>query len=101
MVNGWTWRGQVSSQFLTGAVAMVQDPAQTVGSSNCITQMEAAGPDGDDLYISCTMPSVELGTVGGGTNLPPQQACLQVPARPAVLRLKTNQFICVNMLSSL
>ncbi|PWA26469.1 hypothetical protein CCH79_00001184 [Gambusia affinis] len=70
--------GQVSSQFLTGAVAMVQDPAQTVGSSNCITQMEAAGPDGDDLYISCTMPSVELGTVGGGTNLPPQQACLQM-----------------------
>ena len=55
-----------------------QDPAQTVGSSNCITQMEASGPGGEDLYISCTMPSIELGTVGGGTNLPPQQACLQV-----------------------
>lgn len=40
--------------------------------------MEAAGPDGEDLYVSCTMPSIELGTVGGGTNLPPQQACLQV-----------------------
>lgn len=57
---------------------MSQDPAQTVGSSNCITQMEAAGPEGEDLYISCTMPSIELGTVGGGTNLPPQRACLQV-----------------------
>lgn len=59
-------------------VSVSQDPAQTVGSSNCITQMEAAGPEGEDLYISCTMPSIELGTVGGGTNLPPQQACLQV-----------------------
>ncbi|XP_053196011.1 3-hydroxy-3-methylglutaryl-coenzyme A reductase-like isoform X2 [Scomber japonicus] len=59
-------------------IACGQDPAQTVGSSNCITQMEPAGPDGEDLYISCTMPSIELGTVGGGTNLPPQQACLQM-----------------------
>ncbi|KAJ3605260.1 hypothetical protein NHX12_027310 [Muraenolepis orangiensis] len=59
-------------------IACGQDPAQTVGSSNCITQMEATGPGGEDLYISCTMPSIELGTVGGGTNLPPQQACLQM-----------------------
>ncbi|KAF5896745.1 3-hydroxy-3-methylglutaryl-coenzyme A reductase-like, partial [Clarias magur] len=59
-------------------IACGQDPAQTVGSSNCITLMEAAGPTGDDLYISCTMPSIELGTVGGGTNLAPQQACLQM-----------------------
>uniref|UniRef100_A0A673CCK1 3-hydroxy-3-methylglutaryl coenzyme A reductase n=1 Tax=Sphaeramia orbicularis TaxID=375764 RepID=A0A673CCK1_9TELE len=59
-------------------IACGQDPAQTVGSSNCITQMEPAGPEGEDLYISCTMPSIELGTVGGGTNLPPQQACLQM-----------------------
>lgn len=57
---------------------VLQDPAQSVGSSNCITLMEASGPVGEDLYISCTMPSIELGTVGGGTNLPPQQACLQV-----------------------
>uniref|UniRef100_A0A671TPW4 3-hydroxy-3-methylglutaryl coenzyme A reductase n=1 Tax=Sparus aurata TaxID=8175 RepID=A0A671TPW4_SPAAU len=59
-------------------IACGQDPAQTIGSSNCITQMEAAGPDGEDLYISCSMPSIELGTVGGGTNLLPQQACLQM-----------------------
>ncbi|KAI4882884.1 hypothetical protein NFI96_013107 [Prochilodus magdalenae] len=59
-------------------IACGQDPGQTVGSSNCITLMEAAGSDGEDLCISCTMPSIELGTVGGGTNLPPQQACLQM-----------------------
>ncbi|KAL0979002.1 hypothetical protein UPYG_G00179170 [Umbra pygmaea] len=59
-------------------IACGQDPAQTVGSSNCITLMEAAGPTGEDLYITCTMPSIELGTVGGGTILAPQQACLQM-----------------------
>uniref|UniRef100_A0A674CDH2 3-hydroxy-3-methylglutaryl-coenzyme A reductase n=1 Tax=Salmo trutta TaxID=8032 RepID=A0A674CDH2_SALTR len=59
-------------------IACGQDPAQTVGSSNCITLMEQAGPEGEDLYISCTMPSIELGTVGGGTNLAPQQSCLQM-----------------------
>ncbi|KAG9355057.1 hypothetical protein JZ751_001770 [Albula glossodonta] len=59
-------------------IACGQDPAQTVGSSNCITLMEATGPTGEDLYISCTMPSIELGTVGGGTNLSPQQSCLQM-----------------------
>ncbi|XP_061427042.1 LOW QUALITY PROTEIN: 3-hydroxy-3-methylglutaryl-Coenzyme A reductase [Lethenteron reissneri] len=59
-------------------IACGQDPAQNVGSSNCMTLMEATGPYGDDLHISCTMPSIEIGTVGGGTNLAPQQACLKM-----------------------
>lgn len=49
--------------------------------------MEPTGPKGEDLYITCTMPSIELGTVGGGTNLPPQQACLQVQLEPMILSL--------------
>lgn len=40
--------------------------------------MEATGPHNDDLHISCTMPSIEVGTIGGGTVLPPQSACLQM-----------------------
>ncbi|XP_071994408.1 3-hydroxy-3-methylglutaryl-Coenzyme A reductase [Engystomops pustulosus] len=59
-------------------IACGQDAAQNVGSSNCITLMEATGPTNEDLYISCTMPSIEIGTVGGGTNLAPQQACLRM-----------------------
>jgi len=42
--------------------------------------METCGPHDDDLYISCTMPSIEVGTVGGGTVLPAQAACLEVSA---------------------
>ncbi|XP_012277434.1 3-hydroxy-3-methylglutaryl-coenzyme A reductase isoform X2 [Orussus abietinus] len=57
-------------------IATGQDPAQNVGSSNCMTLMEPWGPDGTELYVSCTMPSIEIGTVGGGTGLPAQGACL-------------------------
>lgn len=59
-------------------IATGQDPAQTVVSSNCITVMEPAGEDLADLYISCTMPSIETGTVGGGTSLPGQRAALKL-----------------------
>lgn len=61
----------VSAVFL----ATGQDPAQNVESSNCITLMEEEEDTGD-LWISCTMPSIEVGTVGGGTSLPAQAACL-------------------------
>jgi hydroxymethylglutaryl-CoA reductase (NADPH) len=59
-------------------IATGQDPAQNVASSQCLTVMESHGVNGEDLYISCTMPSIEIGTVGGGTILPPQAACLQM-----------------------
>jgi len=34
--------------------------------------------DGQDLWISVTMPSIEVGTVGGGTHLPAQESCLKM-----------------------
>ncbi|KAG9398831.1 3-hydroxy-3-methylglutaryl-coenzyme A (HMG-CoA) reductase isozyme [Aphanomyces cochlioides] len=55
-------------------LATGQDPAQNVESSSCMTTMEKTA-DGD-LYISVTMPSIEVGTVGGGTHLAPQKSCL-------------------------
>lgn len=70
-------------------LCVLQDPAQNVTSSNCILLMEAAGPDRDDLHITCTMPSIEVGTVGGGTVLPPQAACLEVsPLEPCCYLLQ-------------
>ncbi|KAK2178713.1 hypothetical protein NP493_532g01007 [Ridgeia piscesae] len=59
-------------------IATGQDPAQNVCSSNCLTVMEATGTNNEDLYVSCTMPSIEVGTIGGGTVLPPQAACLEM-----------------------
>lgn len=62
----------VSAMFL----ACGQDIAQTVESSHCITLMEIV--DEKDLYISVTMPCLEVGTVGGGTHLPTQSAMLDL-----------------------
>ncbi|KAL8200325.1 hypothetical protein R6Q57_011664 [Mikania cordata] len=58
-------------------LATGQDPAQNVESSHCITMMEAVN-GGKDLHISVTMPSIEVGTVGGGTQLASQSACLNL-----------------------
>ena len=46
-------------------LATGQDAAQNVESSNCITLLSAEN-GGADLHVSCTMPSIEVGTVGGG-----------------------------------
>ena len=58
-------------------LATGQDPAQNVESSNCLTIMDY-GDDGTSLHVSVTMPSVEVGTVGGGTHLPAQAGCLDI-----------------------
>lgn len=59
-------------------IATGQDPAQNVTSSYCSTSMEPCGDTNDDLYVTCTMPSLEVGTIGGGTVLSGQSACLEL-----------------------
>uniref|UniRef100_A0A095A364 3-hydroxy-3-methylglutaryl-coenzyme A reductase n=1 Tax=Schistosoma haematobium TaxID=6185 RepID=A0A095A364_SCHHA len=54
-----------------------QDLAQVVDSSSCLTQLEVDLSD-DSLVASVTMPCLEVGTVGGGTRLPGQRACLDL-----------------------
>ncbi|KAG8853696.1 3-hydroxy-3-methylglutaryl-coenzyme A (HMG-CoA) reductase isozyme [Serendipita sp. 411] len=67
-----------ASNILTAIfLATGQDPAQNVESSNCITLMEPTN-GGEDLLMTCSMPSVEVGTVGGGTVLAPQAAVLEM-----------------------
>lgn len=57
-------------------LATGQDPAQNVESSNCITLMNKL--ENGDLRISVSMPSIEVGTIGGGTVLGPQNAMLEL-----------------------
>ncbi|QLL32436.1 hypothetical protein HG536_0C06050 [Torulaspora globosa] len=56
-------------------LALGQDPAQNVESSNCMTLMKEVN---GDLRISVSMPSIEVGTIGGGTILEPQGAMLDL-----------------------
>ncbi|KAM0344514.1 hypothetical protein ACHAPU_007488 [Fusarium lateritium] len=56
-------------------LATGQDPAQVVESANCITIMKNLR---GALQISVSMPSLEVGTLGGGTILEPQSAMLDL-----------------------
>jgi hydroxymethylglutaryl-CoA reductase (NADPH) len=60
-------------------LATGQDLAQIIESSNCFLAMEKYYKN-EKLYLraSVTMPSLEVATIGGGTNLPCQKACLQI-----------------------
>jgi hydroxymethylglutaryl-CoA reductase (NADPH) len=57
-------------------LATGQDVACVAESAVGVTRMEvtAAG----DLYAAATLPSIIVGTVGGGTGLPGQRACLEL-----------------------
>lgn len=59
-----------------------------------MTLMEKWGPEGQDLYISCTMPSLEVGTVGGGTGLPAQSACLEMLGLRGIVYINLISLIC-------
>jgi len=56
-------------------IATGQDPAQVVGGSMTLTTCEDID---SDLYICVRMPTVEVGTVGGGTKLPCQSEALNM-----------------------
>jgi hydroxymethylglutaryl-CoA reductase (NADPH) len=57
-------------------IATGQDPACVAESAVGVTRMDLnkAG----DLHASVTLPNIMVGTVGGGTRLPSQKACLDI-----------------------
>jgi hydroxymethylglutaryl-CoA reductase (NADPH) len=57
-------------------IACGQDPACVAESAVGVTRFEVS-PQGE-LYASVTLPNLMVGTVGGGTRLPSQQACLEI-----------------------
>ena len=70
----------VQGHYANGLAALYlatgQDVACVAESSVGVTRFEEAGDGG--LYASVTLPNLMVGTVGGGTSLPGQQACLEL-----------------------
>ncbi|RIA91966.1 hydroxymethylglutaryl-coenzyme A reductase-domain-containing protein [Glomus cerebriforme] len=86
-------------------IATGQDPAQNVESSSCITLMKAVN-NGQDLHLTCTMPSIEVGTIGGGTILEAQGAMLEMlgvrgahPKTPGTNAQKLARIICAAVMA--
>jgi hydroxymethylglutaryl-CoA reductase (NADPH) len=57
-------------------IATGQDVACIAEAATGITRMEETKDGG--LYVSVTLPSLVVGTVGGGTSLPTQRECLEL-----------------------
>lgn len=56
-------------------LACGQDPAHVVEGANAITTVD---PAEGGVYVSVTLPSLQVGTVGGGTGLDTQRECLSM-----------------------
>jgi|SRR5579871_4707905 len=70
----------VQGHYANGLAALYlacgQDVACVAESAVGITRMEVV--NGHDLYTSVSLPNIIVGTVGGGTGLPSQRACLEM-----------------------
>ena len=70
----------IQGHYANGLAAMFiacgQDAACVAEAAVGNTRMEAT-PEGD-LYVSVTMPNLIVGSIGGGTGLPSQHACLEI-----------------------
>lgn len=56
-------------------IACGQDPAHVVEGSSCITTVDRQE---GGVYVAVTLPAVQVGTVGGGTGIDTQAACLRM-----------------------
>src|SRR5690606_27228596 len=69
-------QGHVANGLTALFIACGQDVACISEAFVGITRMEL-NKEGD-LYVAVTLPSLVVGTVGGGTGLPTQNECLQI-----------------------
>lgn len=69
-------QGHIANGLTALFIACGQDVACIAESSIGLTRMEVN--KNKDLYVSVTLPSLIVGTVGGGTGLPTQKECLSI-----------------------
>lgn len=83
---GGVMSGTIGSQahFANGLTALFiatgQDAACVAEAAVGVTRLEET--DDGDLYASVSLPNLPVGTVGGGTGLPSQRACLDLIGLP-------------------
>lgn len=75
MALSYGFNAHVANMLAAVFIATGQDPAQVVEGSMATTTAEVVE---DGLYMSLRLPSLEVGTVGGGTRLPCQSEALSM-----------------------
>jgi hydroxymethylglutaryl-CoA reductase (NADPH) len=90
----------IQGHFANGLTALYlatgQDAACVAESANGVTRFEVT-PDGG-LYAAVTLPGIMVGTVGGGTGLPTQRACLELMGLAGSGKAKALAEVCAGLL---
>jgi hydroxymethylglutaryl-CoA reductase (NADPH) len=76
MMGSMGVQGHYANAFAALYLACGQDAACVAESAVGVTRWEVT--DDGALYASVTLPNIMVGTVGGGTGLPSQRACLDI-----------------------
>ncbi|HEY7982992.1 MAG TPA: hydroxymethylglutaryl-CoA reductase [Ktedonobacterales bacterium] len=69
-------QGHFANALAALSIATGQDAACVAEAAVGVTRLETTGAG--DLYATVTLPNLVVGTVGGGTTLPSQRACLEL-----------------------
>ena len=92
----------VQGHFANGLAALYiacgQDAACVAESAVGVTRLEAT--EEGDLYAAVTLPDLVVGTVGGGTGLPSQQACLKILGLAGMDKAAALAEVCAALLLS-
>lgn len=90
----------IQGHFANGLTALYlatgQDAACVAESATGVTRFETM-EDGS-LYASVTLPGIMVGTVGGGTGLPTQQACLKLMGLAGTGNARALAEVCAGLL---
>ncbi len=90
----------VHGHFANGLAALYlatgQDAACVAESATGVTRFEVTQDGG--LYASVTLPGIMVGTVGGGTGLPTQKACLELMGLAGSGKARALAEVCAGLL---
>jgi hydroxymethylglutaryl-CoA reductase (NADPH) len=90
----------VHGHFANGLAALYlatgQDAACVAESATGVTRFEVTDDGG--LYASVTLPGIMVGTVGGGTGLPTQKACLELMGLHGTGNARALAEVCAGLL---
>lgn len=90
----------VHGHFANGLAALYlatgQDVACVAESAAGVTRFEVTAQG--DLYASATLPGIMVGTVGGGTGLPSQKACLELMGLAGPGKARALAEVCAGLL---
>jgi hydroxymethylglutaryl-CoA reductase (NADPH) len=90
----------IQGHFANGLAALYlatgQDAACVAESATGVTRFEVTPDDG--LYASVTLPGIMVGTVGGGTGLPTQRACLELMGLAGAGKARALAEVCAGLL---